>query len=262
MRKVRKRIAMKKLFPLLVSLCLLASGCHSAPAVQTVSSTAAATPDTAASTAPSETSETPAVPSAPAVSLPQAGDEGILSYTQADSDSGEIYTLGTIEDDPFTQLAAGQYHFCTYPAGQLSFALPMGGWCVLPDASSNSLMLQPADEETYASEYMILSPAEPGRFSSLDPNALTAALDIAIDGQLENKALASGGAFEVPYGKCQEASASGLLSGTDQPLTVDMILLECNGTYYTCLIYAREEYATAMHDSALALLERFYPAAA
>jgi len=250
---------MKKLFPLLISLCLLASSCASAPSAQTTPPTVAATQDTTASTVPPAASATSAAPS---VSLPQAGEEGVLSYSRVESESDEIYTLGSIEDNPFVQLPAGQYHFCTYPAGQFSFALSMGGWCLLPDASSNALMLQPADEETYASEYMILAPAEAGRFSSLDPNALTAALDIAIDGQLENKALAPGGAFEVPFGKCQEASASGLLSGTDQPLTVDMILLECNGTYYTCLIYAREEYATAMHDSALALLERFYPAAA
>lgn len=253
---------MKKLFPLLISLCLVASGCQSAPATQTASPSATAAAEPPASAAPADTAGTTASPAAPAISLPQEGDEGMLSYTRVEPESGEIYTLGSIEDDPFVQLASGQYHFCTHPDGQLSFALPMGGWCVLPDASANALMLQPADEETYASEYILLSPAEAGRFSSLDPNALTAALDEATDGQLEEKALTPGDAFDVPSGKCQEVSASGLLAGTDQPLTVDMILLECEGAYYTCLVYAREEYASAMHDSALALLAHFYPAAA
>ena len=86
-------------------------------------------------------------------------------------------------------------------------------------------------------------------------------LDETLDGQLDNETLTPGDAFDVSCGKCQEATASGLLTGTDQSMTVDMILLECDGAYYTCLIYAREEYAAAMHDSALALLEHFYPAA-
>ena len=233
---------MIKRFISILAACLLLSGCS--------------TPQAPGSSAPAQPTS---------LSQPTPGDSSqkLISYTHIVSDDTGIYLLGDAQSDPFSTMEDGAFYFCQDDNNAMSFGFPLSGWALSWDAESGYLTCQPADDETYSAEFILLKKLE-GDYASMTDEAIRADVASRMDA-LAAQQLGPGihmtrlEPFLVPAGTCLEMVGTLASNGESGSLSIDMVALISGQTVYFCLALSRSEHFTNMQNVAAAILTNFQP---